>query len=420
MNSQPMLWIGWPGTWQRLTKKQLLNLNFPELLVPVTMSKGLLSAYYNRLANGVVWPLLHGIKPAKMDQKGDWKANGEVMKLFANAVEKNLKPDDVIWVHDYHLPLLPHVLRDRGITNRMGFFLHTPFPKPAVFLSWRHHRPILKSLSQVDVVGFQTERDVRNFKAALKETGIEMKSGAVVKAFPIGVDYKTYRGADRIREVADHLKRLRIVNTPDKKLILSASRLDYTKGIVQQLEAVELALQQYEPGTIQYRLVVAPSREDLAEYQALKSQIEVTVRRINDRWRERHGIEPISFEYRSHGFEELSAWYRLADVFLVTPIIDGMNLMVKEYIAARGSKLGAVVLSRTIGAASQLHDAVLVDPARVDDIARGIMRALDMPLVEQGRRWDSLLKNVRQEDVFWWTNNFLDALMAQELVGSKV
>jgi trehalose 6-phosphate synthase/phosphatase len=419
MNSQPMLWIGWPGTWQRLTKKQMLSLNFPELLVPVTMSKGLLSAYYNRLANGVVWPLLHGIKPAKMDQKADWKANGEVMKLFADAIEKNLKPDDVIWIHDYHLPLLPHVLRSRGITNRMGFFLHTPFPPPAVFLSWRHHRTILKSLSQVDVVGFQTERDVRNFKAALKGTGIEMKRGAVVKAFPIGVDYKTYRGADRVREVADYLKRLKILKKPGKTLILSVSRLDYTKGIVQQLEAVELALQQYEPGTVTYRLVVAPSREDLAEYQALKSDIENTVKRINDRWRERHGIEPVVFEYRSHGFEELSAWYRVSDVLLVTPIIDGMNLVVKEYIAARGAKLGAVVLSRTIGAASQLTDAILVNPADVHDIARGIMKALDIPLVEQGRRWDALLKNVRHEDVFWWTNSFLEALMSPELVGSK-
>lgn len=419
MNTQPMLWIGWPGTWQRLTKKQLRNLNFPDLLVPVTMSKGLLAAYYNRLANGVVWPLLHGIKPAKLDQKADWKANSQVMNLFADAVEKNLRPDDVIWIHDYHLPLLPSVLRDRGIDNRMGFFLHTPFPPTAVFLNWRHHRPILKSLGQVDVVGFQTERDARNFKAALKATGIEMKPGAVVKAFPIGVDYKTYRSADRVREVADYLKRLKIMTSPEKKLILSVSRLDYTKGIVQQLEAVELALQQYEPGTVQYRLVVAPSREDIAEYQALKTKIEETVERINGRWRERHGIEPVVFEYRSHGFEELSAWYRLADVLLVTPIIDGMNLVVKEYIAARGSKLGAVVLSRTIGAASQLTDAILVNPADVHGIARGIMKALDMPLVEQGRRWDSLLKNVRQEDVFWWTNSFLEALMAPELVGSK-
>jgi trehalose 6-phosphate synthase/phosphatase len=197
------------------------------------------------------------------------------------------------------------------------------------------------------------------------------------------------------------------------------SRLDYTKGIVQQLEAVELALQQYEPGTVTYRLVVAPSREDLAEYQALKSDIENTVKRINDRWRERHGIEPVVFEYRSHGFEELSAWYRVSDVLLVTPIIDGMNLVVKEYIAARGAKLGAVVLSRTIGAASQLTDAILVNPADVHDIARGIMKALDIPLVEQGRRWDALLKNVRHEDVFWWTNSFLEALMSPELVGSK-
>jgi trehalose 6-phosphate synthase/phosphatase len=419
MNSHSMLWIGWPGTWQRLTKKQLLGLNFPDLLVPVLISKRLLTRYYNRVSSGVLWPILHGIKPAKLDQEADWKATGEVMNLFAEAVEANLRPDDVIWIHDYHLPLLPQVLRKRGINNRMGFFLHTPFPRPAVFMNWRHHRPILESLSQVDVLGFQTERDVRNFKASLKAAGVALKEGSVVQAFPIGVDYKTYRAADRMREVADYLNRLRIFKSPGKKLILSVSRLDYTKGIVQQLQAVELALQQYEPGTLEYRLVVAPSREALQEYQTLKDEVEATVKRINARWKDRHGIEPITYEYRSHGFEELSAWYRMADVLLVTPIIDGMNLVVKEYIAARGAKLGAVVLSRTIGAAWQLNDAVLVNPASLPDISRGLMHALDMPLVEQGRRWNALLKNVRQEDVFWWTNSFLDALYAQELASTQ-
>ncbi len=414
MSSHPMLWIGWPGTWQRLTKQQLLQLNFPDLLIPVLISKRQLTRYYNRLSNGVLWPLFHGIKPAKLDQEADWKATREVINLFANAVEANLQAGDVIWIHDYHLQLLPRVLRERGIRNRIGFFLHTPFPTAAVFLQWKHHRPLLESLSVVDVLGFQTERDVRNFNDCLKATGIEPKPGATVKAFPIGIDYKTYRSAGRQREVIAYLKQLRLLKSADARLILSASRLDYTKGIIQQLQGVEKVLEHYPAGKLEYHMVVAPSREDLSEYRLLKDQIEQEVARINAGYRKRLGITPVSLEYRSHGFEELNALYRMADVFLVTPIMDGMNLMVKEYIAARGAKLGAVVLSKTIGAAWQLHDAVLVNPANVDDIARGLRHALHMRLPEQGRRWNSLLANVRQQDVFWWTNNFLSELFERE------
>jgi trehalose 6-phosphate synthase/phosphatase len=408
--NQPMLWIGWPGTWRRLTKQQLTSLNFPDLLVPVVISKRLLTSYYNHVANGVLWPLFHGMVPAKLDILADWKATKHAVNLFADAVVANLQESDVIWVHDYHLVLLPDVLRQRKVRNRIGFFLHTPFPPPKVFMGWKQHRRILTSLTKVDVLGFQTKKDVRHFKASLTQAGMELPPGQVVKAFPIGIDYKAFRTDNGLYRLAGYLPNRTQLNLRGRKLILSVSRLDYTKGIIQQLLAVEEAYNRHPAKRITYRLVVAPSREDLEEYQKLRTQIEDTVTQINGRLKSRYNDEPISFEYRSHGFEELNAWYRLADILLVTPIIDGMNLVVKEYIAARGSKLGSVVLSKTIGAAAQLKSAILVDPSSTNDIAGGITKALEMSLAERAVSWQDLLRNVREEDVFWWTNSFLDEL----------
>lgn len=410
-----MLWIGWPGYRKRLSHAQLESLNFPEAFAPISLSARLIKSYYERFSNGMLWPILHSIKPGRLAQKADWDATSEVTKRFADAIRDNLRPDDVIWVHDYHLVLLPKMLRDEGVTNRLGFFLHTPFPPVKTLRKWRHYRRMLQSLADVDVLGFQTERDADNFRDSLRGTGTEMRKGATVGAFPIGVDYKAYHAALTAPVVQRYLRKLRNTLT-GKKVILSVSRLDYTKGIVEQLRAVEQALETYGPWRAVYKVVVAPSRETVKEYQQLKSRIEDTVEEINGRLEKNYGIRPIEFAYRSHGFEELNAWYRASDVLLVTPKIDGMNLVVKEYIAARNDERGVVVLSETVGAAFQLHDAVLVDPRSVDDIASGLLYAMKMPAFERIRRWRRLRKNVRQEDVFWWTKQFLDQLRREHVV----
>ena len=416
MDIYPMLWIGWPGTKRKLTKTQLKKLSFPETLVPVDISARLLKGYYDRLANGTLWPLMHGFMPAaptRLTEKADWDAMLEVTTRFSGAILEQAKPEDVVWVHDYHLVLLPKMLRNRGLTNRIGFFLHTPFPPAKTLRKWRHHRRMLESLSQVDVLGFQTQRDVDNFLECLQATGIKMKPGSVVKAFPIGIDYKAYRAAIKVQSVGRYLRKLKRTVT-GKKVILSVSRLDYTKGIVEQLWAVEKVIELYGPKKVIYKLVVAPSRETVDEYKKLKAQIDETVETINRRFKLRYGIEPIEFAYRSHGFEELNAWYRTADILLVTPKIDGMNLVVKEYVAARDDERGAIVLSETIGAAFQLQDAILVNPLDIDAIADGLSYALTMPAFDRIRRWRALRKNVRQEDVFWWTKQFLEALYANK------
>jgi trehalose 6-phosphate synthase/phosphatase len=409
VDNYPMLWIGWPGFKKKLTQKQLRDLSFPDTLVPVTISAQLLKRYYDHLANGTLWPLMHGIKPTRLSIKADWDATSEVTKRFSDAINQHLEPNDVIWVHDYHLVLLPKMLRDEGVKNRMGFFLHTPFPPAKTLLKWKHYNRMLESLSKVDVLGFQTERDVVNFKECLAAAKLSMRKGAVVQAFPIGIDYKAYRSAVKVPTVGMYLRKLKKTVT-GKKVILSVSRLDYTKGIIEQLWAVEKVLEDYGPTKAVYKLVVAPSRETVDEYQRLKNDIDETVDVINKRLKKRYGVEPIEFAYRSHGFEELNAWYRTADILLVTPKIDGMNLVVKEYIAARDDERGAIVLSETIGAAFQLKDAILVNPTDIAAISQGLQAALTMPALDRIKRWKALRQNVRRENVFWWTKQFLDAL----------
>jgi len=405
-----LLWIGWAGTDRLLSRQELLDLEFPKELIPVQIPKRLLSGYYHRLANGVLWPLMHGLMPTTHEQPEDWAATQDIIERFARTVAANWHRGDTIWIHDFHLMLLPESLRQRGVDARMGFFVHTPFPKPEVFMAFPHHRQSLESLAAVDVLGLQTPRDVRNFKACLAQAGLKMRPGAVVRSFPIGVDFSSYRAAGALAEVKGFLRNFRSLKRRGSQLVLSVSRLDYTKGILEQLAAIESALERYRPGKLRYKLVVAPSRDELSAYRELKDNIERKVHEINAKYQEKWHYEPVSYEYRSYGFEELNALYRLADVLLVTPVIDGMNLVVKEYVAARGAQLGTIVLSRTAGVASQFRDSVLVNPSDIQDIAQGLIRTLEMPVVEQAWRWQSLYRSVRQQDVFWWAGSFLAAL----------
>ncbi len=410
---QQAIWIGWPGTKQPLDAAQLKSLALPKEIVPVMPSEDQLERYYDRMANGVLWPIMHGISLAHSREitDEDWRAMEDVTAQFAQAVQKQVRPEDVIWIHDYHLSFLPRHLRAAGVKNRIGFFLHTPFP-PADFLLERPlHRQLLKSLTQVDVLGLQTERDVKHFRTSLAAAGMSMKKDAVVKAFPIGVDFKAYHSASRLAIVRTHLARLR-AKLGGRRLILSASRLDYTKGIIEQLYAVQQLLERLKhPERLVYKLIVSPSREDVQEYRHLKRDIEETVAAINARFALR-GFRPIVYTYRSHDFEELNAWFRLAHILLVTPRIDGMNLVVKEYIAARENGQGTIVLSETAGAAFQLKDALQVNPRDIDAITKRLFEALRMSNTERKRRWRSLRRTVKEQDVFWWADNFLRELQA--------
>lgn len=401
-------WIGWAGNQKPISTQQLASLDLASNLLPVNIPKPLFHRYYDRVANAVLWPTLHSMKPPIQTRRNDWQAVREVADLFAEMIADQLQRDDIIWIHDFHLMLLVHALRGRGIINPIGFFLHTPFPKPVVFMTIAEHRQLLASLAMANVVGFQTSRDEANFIAALKKAGVKLSPQMETGTFPIGIDYELYAQADEQPKVQLHYAALR-EQFEGAFVVLSISRLDYTKGILEQLRAFEQAVLEHSLHDITYRLIVAPSRESRIEYRRLERQIAHLVGAINRRLQRQATAAQISFEYRNHSFDEVSAWYRLADMLLIAPSVDGMNLVAKEYVAAR-SEPGTLVLSRMAGAADQLREAILVDPHSVTDIGAGIHRAYVMGQVEKARRWKAMRENVKTEDIFAWARSFISKL----------
>jgi trehalose 6-phosphate synthase/phosphatase len=402
------LWVGWSGADRHIPQRKLLKAGWDKRLIPVALQGDVLHRYYERMSNGVLWPQLHGLPAAITHEAADWRAYVTANQKFATKLRALLRPDDVVWVHDYHLMLLPQLLRDMGATNCIGFFLHSPFAKPDCLKALPEYGVILQSLAQVDVLGFQTTRDADNFRSSVAQTQISLRPGCSIRAFPIGVDYESYRAAaykPAVRQAKDDIT----ARLEGRQAILSVSRLDYTKGIPEQLLAYEQFLASVpSPSDYLYKLIVAPSREDVAGYSELKQRIDHEVARINARF-----SRAIEYTYYNCGFDELAAWYQIADTLLVTPIIDGMNLVVKEYIAARHDNRGTIVLSETIGAAQQLRTALQVNPRDVATITAAIQRAVHMPSTERSNRWELLRDNVQYEDVFWWLNDFLAALQSK-------
>lgn len=402
------LWAGWTGIRRILGAEELKQLNLPESIVPVQAPAILIDRYYDRFSNRALWPTLHGLDYGFEPTSADWTAYQDMNVRFANVLEQVLKPDDLVWLHDFHLMLVPKLLRQKSIENRVGFFLHSPFPEPEHFLRLPHARELLESLADVDVLGLQTKRDVDEFWSLYTQEKLPYPPG-LVRAFPIGVDYGMYHKARQKVAVVEQAEEI-IHEAKGKHIILSISRLDHTKGILHQLKAVELFLkQQTRPHDYTYILVVAPSRESVPEYQDLKQAIAVEVKRINARlgnfrWK------PIKYMYQNINFDQVTAHYLAADTLLLTPFMDGMNLIAKEYVATRADDKSMLVISGTMGAACQLSDAVIVDPLDTSTIAAGLQRAVAMSPEERTARWQKMRQNVQEEDVFWWADHFVSAL----------
>lgn len=406
-------WLGWAGTKKPLLPGKLRSLEIDKRLKPVNIPATHLAGFYERMANGILWPLLHGIEPVMAFDEADWKDYVKVNQRFARDIKRVSKPEDVIWLHDYHLLLVPQLLREAGLTNRIGFFLHTPF-RPGDLLSYLpEYRQLLQSLTEVDVLGMQTKADVAAFKAVLEQEGIAERPGTLVQDFPIGVDFEAFSKSQGRPAVQAHAARIEPL-CAGKQVVLSVSRLDYTKGIIEQLRAFEALLDRSQrPQVYLYKIVVAPSREDAPGYRELKYDIELHVQRINNKFA-RIGHRPIHYTYRNCDFDELNAWYGRADALLVTPIIDGMNLVAKEFVAARNNDHGVLILSNTIGAAQQLREALQVAPRDIQEVSRAIETALAMPAEERRRRWQALRRNVQLEDVFWWVQDYMHTLVPLE------
>jgi trehalose 6-phosphate synthase/phosphatase len=421
--SYEFAWIGWPGiTSEKLTEEDKVEATrrlTEENCHPIFLSKKQVQNYYEGFCNETVWPLFHYFPLYTVYEDQYWQTYNQVNRLFCDAVAKIAKPDDDIWVHDYQLMLLPGLIRKKIPHARIGFFLHIPFPSFELFrlLPWRTE--ILNGLLGADVIGFHTYDYVRHFLSSVARiAGIEHSMGSLtvgyrsvkVDAFPMGIDYERYSGAARNPKVKTRLATIRN-RVGDRKIILSVDRLDYTKGIVQRLEAFDLFLSQnpmYKE-KVTLILVAVPSRMDVEKYMELRSQLEALVGRINGE----HGTigwVPVWYLYRFVPFERLIALYNLADVALITPLRDGMNLIAKEFIATKTDGRGVLILSEMAGAASELAEALTVNARDKGAIIQAIKQALEMSVEEQIERNRLMQKRLSRYTVTRWAHDFLETL----------
>jgi trehalose 6-phosphate synthase len=428
-------WIGWSG----VPSEELgdpadvfgaARHHYGYELVPVPLSAAEQADFYYGFSNEVVWPLFHDMPSQCRFLPRYWKAYEDVNRRFAEVTARCASPGDFVWVHDYHLILVARELRALGFGARTGFFLHIPFPPLDLFLKLPWRFPILQGLLEHDLIGFQTPRDRRNFlecvRRLLPDAAISGKGdvrtvevdGRTVRAgaFPISIDAAEFEGRGRSDEARSSLASLR-ASEPNRRMILGIDRLDYTKGIPEKFESFRALLRQHPSlhGSVTLVQVVVPSREDIPGYQGQKVAIERLVGEINGQFT-RSGWVPIHYLYRSLGGPELSAYYLAADVALVTPLKDGMNLVCKEYCATRADEDGVLVLSEFAGAAGELQrGALLVNPYDTEGVADAVRRALEMPRGARRSRMRRLRRAVFENDIYRWVDRFLDAAIAREL-----
>jgi trehalose 6-phosphate synthase/phosphatase len=412
MRRQGGTWLGWPGIEMRHGERLGLR-DAPYQIVPVSLTDTEFNRYYHGLSNRGLWPLFHVFPSRTRFDRRDWPVYRQVNKRFATLALRSMREDDLVWVHDYHLMLTPAYLRRSLSEAQIAFFLHIPFPPFDVFRLLPWTRELLRGLLACNLVGFHVEAYARNFldcaerlldaKVDWRKWRIRSAAGVTqVGAFPIGIDFESFDA--RIRESAPpEGKRERIV--------IGADRLDYTKGIPERILAFERMLEKYPEHRENVVLlqVAVPSRHQVAEYRTLKREIEELVGRVNGRFGTA-GWTPIRYLYRLLDHDRLSVLYRDADVGLVTPLRDGMNLVAKEYVACQTEKdPGVLVLSRLAGAAETMREALLVNPYHTEKTADQIHKALTMPEEERRLRMKGLRKRERQNDVHAWVASFLAA-----------
>jgi trehalose 6-phosphate synthase/phosphatase len=417
------LWIGWPGDVSRFSpaQRQQIEAELSRLrTVPVHLSAAEIHRYYDGFSNGVLWPLFHYvIDKVNLDARADWDAYREVNERFAASVAARYRPGDRIWIHDYQLMLLPELLRKRLPGAKIGFFLHIPFPAADVFriLPWRDR--ILRGLLGADVIGFHTESYRRHFAdAASQLLGVGEGEDALayegrdvqLGVYPISVDVDEFERLAADSRVQEEVRAIR-QDTRGRKIILGIDRLDYTKGIARRLLAIERFFER-EPNLrndVRFIQLAVPTREKVDAYADFRRRVNELVGRINGQYGTLDAL-PIHFLHRSMSAEQVAALYVAADVMLVTPLRDGMNLVAKEYVASRRDSSGVLVLSEFAGAADELKEAVHVNPYDLDSMVNSLVRAITMPPSEQRSRMDALRRRVAAHDVHRWVQSFLDDL----------
>jgi trehalose 6-phosphate synthase/phosphatase len=420
-------WIGWAGDLSRLDEArqaQVIAALGERRLTHVQLSAREISLYYDGFSNAVLWPLFHYLlDKVRLEARNEWRTYKAVNERFAEAVAKELRPGDTVWIHDYHLLLVPAYVRRRVPDARIGFFLHVPWPSSDVFRILPFRDEILEGILGADLVGFHTESYRHNFiHSAAKVLGLDIGVDSLnwgdrvvrIGVYPIGIEVEQFeRNSPHIEALVQQLR----AGTGGKTTLLGVDRLDYTKGVPRRLLAVDYLLER-EPqlrNKLHFIQLAVPTREKVEAYAELRRNVNELVGRINSQYGSATG-SPVQLLYRSVNADELLALYRAADVMVVTPLRDGMNLVAKEYAAARIDEEGTLVLSEFAGAASELDAALLVNPYDITETALTIRRAMLMPKHEQRVRMRRLRAAVRANHVQAWALAFMDDLKRLEPV----
>jgi trehalose 6-phosphate synthase/phosphatase len=415
------LWIGWSGltdeasvSAQHVIASRLRDVG----ALSVPLSEEEVAGYYRGYSNSALWPVLHDCLRQPLVGCRDWELYRSVNERYADVVAQHLRPGDRVWIHDFHLMLLPRLVRDRCPGARIGFFLHSPFPPAESFATLGEAPELLDGVLGANLIGFHTRDYGRQFMAAVglmlghpaagDETEADARQPSVFTC-PMGIDVPFFAAWARKPAVIAEAARMR--GHCDGPLFVGIDRLDYTKGVAERLCAFErlLELAPNLRGRARLIQVAVPSREGASGYAENRRAVEALVAHINHRYGDDEWT-PVEYRYGSVDTATLVALYRAADVMLVTPVCDGMNLVAKEFVACRDDEDGVLVLSSRAGAAAELHAAVLTDPRDLDDLVRAYRVALEMPAVERQVRMRHLRLTVQTHDVFQWSNRFLEAL----------
>ncbi|MEV8520304.1 alpha,alpha-trehalose-phosphate synthase (UDP-forming) [Dyella marensis] len=416
------VWFGWSGKIAAETAATVHHLyDGPVHYATIDLSRGDHDHFYDGFANRTLWPLLH-YRPDLVDyNRGHLDGYLRVNGIFADRLAAVVEPDDVIWVNDYHLIPLASMLRERGVRNRIGFFLHTPLPAAGLLIALPRHRELLETLASYDLVGLHTARDLRALEEYfVHETGARLRGGHRLRlghrrfragVFPIGIDTQHVADAAAQAGTLDPIEDLRS-SLEGRALIIGVDRLDYSKGLPQRFDAYARLLERAPRlhRRVSFLQIAPPSRSTVPEYRQIRRDLERKAGHINGMYAAPDWV-PIRYVNKSFPHSVLSGYYRNAKVGLVTPMRDGMNLVAKEYVASQNpDDPGVLVLSRFAGAAQELGEALLVNPADTEEVADALELALAMPLEERRQRWRAMMDVLEQQDITAWRRSFVAAL----------
>ena len=422
LKKQRGIWFGWSGKASDVPDPEVQTVERNHITYAVIdLASDDFQEYYNGFANRVLWPILHYRVDLAEYSRTDLSGYMRVNRIFADRLSKIIGPEDIVWVHDYHLMPMAKELRARGHDNPIGFFLHVPCPPTDILDTLPRHQDSIGALSYYDLVGFQTDNDRDNFGHYLLQQGatanrdntsFEVQGRTTrIGTFPIGIETAVFARAARNSARSPFVQEIK-ASLAGRRLIVGVDRLDYSKGLANRVEGFDRFLEsdKLAHGQVTLLQITPTSRADIQEYAEMQRNVSKLVGEVNGRHGEASWT-PIRYINRSYSRAALGGVYRIADVALVTPLRDGMNLVAKEFVAAQDPKdPGVLILSQFAGAASELDDALLINPHEPDAFPGAIRRALDMPLEERRERHARMFERISAHDIDHWASSFLAAL----------